>query len=85
MLPGNIGVGEGEHFQEKWNPVFRPEMRKNKDYEHFQEKYEAVFRQENALVAFDAHQHVPHVGAGLEHFRIGGETVFGTDHVSDLT
>ncbi|WP_307159444.1 hypothetical protein [Rhizobium paknamense] len=24
-----------EHFQEKWEPVFRPEMRKNKELEHF--------------------------------------------------
>ncbi|CVI61198.1 conserved hypothetical protein [Agrobacterium deltaense NCPPB 1641] len=24
-----------EHFQEKWNPVFRPEMRQNKELECF--------------------------------------------------
>jgi hypothetical protein len=24
-----------EQFQEKWEPVFRPELRKNKEIEHF--------------------------------------------------
>jgi hypothetical protein len=32
-----------EHFQEKWEPVFRPKMRQTK-LEHFQEKWEPVFR-----------------------------------------
>jgi hypothetical protein len=34
-----------EHFQEKWNPVFRPEMRQT-NKEHFQEKWNPVFRPE---------------------------------------
>jgi hypothetical protein len=32
------GAAPLEHFQEKWAPVFRSEMRKNKELEHFQEK-----------------------------------------------
>ena len=32
-----------EHFQEKWEPVFRPKMRQAKE-EHFQAKWEPVFR-----------------------------------------
>jgi len=26
-----------EHFQEKWTPVFRPEMRQNKELERFRD------------------------------------------------
>src|SRR5262245_10198341 len=38
-------IGRGrEQFQEKWEPVFRPELRK--DREQFQEKWEPVFRPE---------------------------------------
>ena len=29
--------GELEQFQEKWTPVFRPELRKNKEIEHFRD------------------------------------------------
>jgi hypothetical protein len=32
-----------EHFQEKWEPVFRPKMRQTK-LEHFQEEWEPGFR-----------------------------------------
>jgi hypothetical protein len=49
---------ELEQFQEKWVPIFRPELRKNKEIEHFleskknnaleqfQEKWAPVFRPE---------------------------------------
>jgi hypothetical protein len=40
------------HFQEKWNPVFRPEMRtkmrKRKMLEHDREKWTPVFANDHA-------------------------------------
>ncbi|MCZ4075132.1 hypothetical protein [Agrobacterium sp. LMR679] len=34
---GNSGAFLLEHFQEKWTPVFRPEMRQNKELECFRD------------------------------------------------
>jgi hypothetical protein len=33
--PPIIGGDDLEHFQEKWNPVFRPKMRQRKMLERF--------------------------------------------------
>jgi hypothetical protein len=37
-----------EHFQEKWNPVFRPKMRQRKMLEHDREKWAPVFAKDHA-------------------------------------
>ncbi|MDQ0454418.1 hypothetical protein [Rhizobium paknamense] len=35
VFRGPSFLGVSEYFQEKWNPVFRPEIPKNKDLERF--------------------------------------------------
>jgi hypothetical protein len=38
-----------EQFQQKWEPVLRPELRLNKEIEQFQQKWEPVLRPELRL------------------------------------
>jgi hypothetical protein len=46
-----------EQFQQKWEPVLRPELRLNKEIEQFQQKWEPVLRPELRL------------NKEIEHFR----------------